>query len=188
MTIQTQRPRWTPNPDGQRVLPIVPEEIEDFEREVKRFRDGEWEENQFMAFCLKQGVYGQRQADQQMVRVKAPFGGLTADQMDALGKIAELKQRAARASVTGSKAYNPGWHLAMDLRSLLTVSEAIARSAAERTESRGGHTRDDYQESDPEWGKWNLSLSQNADGSMKLEKTPLLEIPADLAALIEEAG
>ncbi|MCH8816592.1 MAG: nitrite/sulfite reductase [Chloroflexi bacterium] len=89
MTIQTQRPRWTPNPDGQRVLPIVPEEIEDFEHEVKRFRDGEWEENQFMAFRLKQGVYGQRQADQQMVRVKAPFGGLTADQMDALGRVAE---------------------------------------------------------------------------------------------------
>ena len=107
---------------------------------------------------------------------------------EALGKIAELKERAERASVTGSKAYNPGWHLAMDLRSLLTVSEAIARSAAERTESRGGHTRDDYQETDPEWGRWNLSLSQNADGSMKLEKTPLLEIPADLAALIEEAG
>ncbi|MCH7809897.1 MAG: fumarate reductase/succinate dehydrogenase flavoprotein subunit [Chloroflexi bacterium] len=105
----------------------------------------------------------------------------------ALGKIAELKQRAANAGVTGSKAYNPGWHLAMDLRSLLTVSEAIARSAAERTESRGAHTRDDYQETDPEWGKWNLSLSQNADGSMKLEKTPLLETPADLAALIEEA-
>lgn len=89
MTIETQRPRWTPNPDGQRVLPIVPEEIEDFEREVKRFRNGEWDENQFMAFRLKHGVYGQRQADQQMVRVKAPFGGLTADQLDALGKIAE---------------------------------------------------------------------------------------------------
>ena len=107
---------------------------------------------------------------------------------EALGKIAELKERAMRAGVTGSKAYNPGWHLAMDLRSLLTVAEAIARSAAERTESRGGHTRDDYQETDPEWGKWNLSLSQNADGSMKLEKTPLLEIPPDLAALLEEAG
>ena len=89
MTIQTQRPRWTPNPDGQHVLPIVPEEIEDFEREVKRFRAGEWDENQFMAFRLKQGVYGQRQPDEQMVRVKAPFGGLTADQLDALGKIAE---------------------------------------------------------------------------------------------------
>ena len=107
---------------------------------------------------------------------------------EALGKIADLKGRAAKANVTGSKAYNPGWHLAMDLRSLLTVSEAIARSAAERTESRGAHTRDDYKETDPEWGKWNLSLSQNADGSMKLEKTPLLEMPADLAVLLEEAG
>ncbi len=107
---------------------------------------------------------------------------------EALGKIAELKERAARASVTGSKAYNPGWHLAMDLRSLLTVAEAIARSAIERTESRGGHTRDDFRETDPQWGKWNLSLSQAADGSMKLEKTPLLEVPADLAALLEEAG
>ena len=107
---------------------------------------------------------------------------------EALGKIAELKERAARASVTGSKAYNPGWHLAMDLRSLLTVAEAIARSAIERTESRGGHTRDDFRETDPQWGKWNLSLSQDADGSMKLEKTPLLEVPADLAALLEEAG
>jgi succinate dehydrogenase / fumarate reductase flavoprotein subunit len=107
---------------------------------------------------------------------------------EALGKIAELKERAGRASVTGSKAYNPGWHLAMDLRSLLTVAEAIARSAIERTESRGGHTRDDFRETDPEWGKWNLSLSQDADGSMKLEKTPLLEMPADLALLLEEAG
>jgi len=106
----------------------------------------------------------------------------------ALGKIAELKERAAKAGVTGSKAYNPGWHLAMDLRSLLTVAEAIARSAVERTESRGGHTRSDYPETDPEWGKWNLSLSQNADGSMKLEKTPLPEMPAELATLFEEAG
>jgi len=106
---------------------------------------------------------------------------------EALGKIAELKERAAKASVTGGKAYNPGWHLAMDLRSLLTVAEAIGRSAVERTESRGGHTRNDYPETDAEWGKWNLSLSQNADGSMKLEKTPLPEMPADLATLFEEA-
>jgi succinate dehydrogenase / fumarate reductase flavoprotein subunit len=106
---------------------------------------------------------------------------------EALGKIAELKERAAKAGVTGSKAYNPGWHLAMDLRSLLTVSEAVARAAAERTESRGGHTRNDYPETDPEWGRWNLSLSQNADGSMKLEKTPLPQMPEDLAKLFEEA-
>jgi sulfite reductase beta subunit-like hemoprotein len=87
-TIETQQPKWTPNPDGQRVLEIRPGEIEDFEREVERFRNGEWEEAQFMAYRLKQGVYGQRQADQQMMRIKAPFGGLTADQLDVLGKVA----------------------------------------------------------------------------------------------------
>jgi sulfite reductase beta subunit-like hemoprotein len=88
LTTETQKPRWTPNPEGQRVLEVRPGEIEDFEREVKRFRNGEWEEAQFMAYRLKQGVYGQRQADQQMMRIKAPFGGLTADQLDVLGKVA----------------------------------------------------------------------------------------------------
>jgi sulfite reductase beta subunit-like hemoprotein len=88
LTTKTQKPRWTPNPDGQRVLPVIPEEIEDFERQVQRFRSGEFEEAEFMAFRLKQGIYGQRQPDEQMVRVKIPFGGLTADQMDVLGKIA----------------------------------------------------------------------------------------------------
>jgi succinate dehydrogenase / fumarate reductase flavoprotein subunit len=104
----------------------------------------------------------------------------------ALGKLDDLKARAEKAGVTGTRAYNPGWHLAMDLRSLLTVAEAIARAASMRTESRGAHTRDDYQATDPEWGKWNLSISQNPDGTMKLEKTPLPEMPAELAALFEE--
>ena len=67
-----------------RVIPILPEELEEFEHEVKRFQAGEWNtEHEFMAFRLRQGVYGQRQPDVQMVRVKAPFGGLTADQLDA---------------------------------------------------------------------------------------------------------
>ena len=105
----------------------------------------------------------------------------------ALGKLGEFRDRAERAGVTGSRAYNPGWHLAMDLRSLLTVAEAIARAARERTESRGGHTRDDFKETDAEWGKWNLALSRDADGSMKLEKAPLPEMPAELATLLEEA-
>ena len=78
------------------------------------------------------------------------------------------------------------WQKAMDLRSLLTVAEAIARAASERTESRGAHTRDDYTATDPEWGKWNLSISHNPDGTMKLEKTPLSQMPAELAALFEE--
>jgi succinate dehydrogenase / fumarate reductase flavoprotein subunit len=105
---------------------------------------------------------------------------------EALGKIAELRERAKSASVPGGKAYNPGWHLAMDLKSLLTVSEAIARAALTRTESRGAHTRDDYQATDPEWGKWNLSVTQTVDGTLNIEKTPLPEMPAELATLFEE--
>ena len=76
--------KWQPR--TQRVIEIIPEEIDDFETQVKRFRAGEWDETEFQAFRLKQGVYGQRQADAQMLRVKVPFGGLTADQLDALGE------------------------------------------------------------------------------------------------------
>ena len=78
---------WKPRIQG--VVEVLPEEIVDFEREVKRFQAGEWDPNEFMAFRLRQGVYGQRQPDAQMVRVKVPFGGLTADQLDALGDVAE---------------------------------------------------------------------------------------------------
>ena len=69
------------------VIEIRPEEIEDFDLQVKRFQAGEWDETEFQAFRLKQGIYGQRQPDAQMVRVKVPFGGLTAEQMDALGEV-----------------------------------------------------------------------------------------------------
>ncbi|MBI2855532.1 MAG: nitrite/sulfite reductase, partial [Chloroflexi bacterium] len=70
------------------ILPVLPEEIDDFEKEVERFVKGEWDPNAFMAFRLKQGVYGQRQPDVQMLRVKVPVGGLTAAQLEALGVIA----------------------------------------------------------------------------------------------------
>ena len=78
---------WKPR--AQRVIDVLPDEIDEFQEEVRRFQAGEWDANQFMAFRLRQGVYGQRQADTQMVRVKVPFGGLTADQLDALGVFAE---------------------------------------------------------------------------------------------------
>ena len=74
-------------PRAQRVIEVLPEEIDDLEKQVKRFQAGEWNETDFQAFRLKQGVYGQRQPDVHMVRVKAPFGGLTADQLDALGAV-----------------------------------------------------------------------------------------------------
>ena len=68
-------------------MPILADEIETFEEEVQRFRDGEWDTTEFTRFRLRQGIYGQRQPDRQMIRVKVPFGGLTAAQMDALGQI-----------------------------------------------------------------------------------------------------
>ncbi|MBI4297270.1 MAG: hypothetical protein HY676_01925, partial [Chloroflexi bacterium] len=70
------------------VIPYIPEEIDNFEREVKRFRAGEWEPDAFMALRLRQGVYGQRQPDAQMMRVKIPYGGLTAEALEALGEVA----------------------------------------------------------------------------------------------------
>ncbi|MBM3944430.1 MAG: nitrite/sulfite reductase [SAR202 cluster bacterium] len=94
----TQTKQWTPR--IQRVLPIVLEELDDFEAQVKRFRAGEWDPNQFMGFRLRQGVYGQRQPDSQMVRVKAPFGGLTADQLDAFGEFAKLYTPLRKGHVT----------------------------------------------------------------------------------------
>ena len=77
---------WKPRTQG--IIEVLPGEIDDFELQVKRFRAGEWDETQFQAFRLKQGIYGQRQPDAQMVRVKVPFGGLRADQLDALGEFA----------------------------------------------------------------------------------------------------
>ena len=80
---------WVPDPDRQRVMKVDAEEIDDFEAQKNKFKSGEWAETELMRFRLRQGVYGQRQPDRQMIRVKAPFGGLTADQMDVLGEVAE---------------------------------------------------------------------------------------------------
>ena len=104
----------------------------------------------------------------------------------ALEKIQVLKARAARAGVEGHRQYNPGWHLAMDLASLLTVSEAITLAALTRKESRGGHTRDDYPGTDADWGTKNVVIRQTAAGEMEVTTSPLPEMPAELKALFEE--
>ena len=87
-------------PDSSRVLEIRADEIDDFEEQVTKFQAGEWDPTQFMAFRLRQGIYGQRQPDVHMVRVKAPFGGLTADQLDALGEVAERFAPLGKGHVT----------------------------------------------------------------------------------------
>jgi len=106
---------------------------------------------------------------------------------EALAKVEQYRQRALHTVVEGNRQYNPGWHLAMDLRSLLTVSEAITRSASTRKESRGGHTREDYPDPDPEWGKLNVVTRQGKDGQMEVTTEPLPQMPPDLQELFQEA-
>jgi succinate dehydrogenase / fumarate reductase flavoprotein subunit len=104
----------------------------------------------------------------------------------ALERIEALKERVARLSVEGHRQYNPGWHLALDLPHMLTVSECIARAALERKESRGGHTRDDFPATDPEWAKVNLICTRGPDGTVALSRRPLPQMPPELAEIFEE--
>jgi succinate dehydrogenase / fumarate reductase, flavoprotein subunit len=110
----------------------------------------------------------------------------TADEMEqALKAISELRERAAKVTVEGHRQYNPGWHLALDLHNMLLVSECIARAALERTESRGGHTRDDFPATDYSWGTVNLHCLLGGEG-VAVERQALTPMPDDLRALFAD--
>lgn len=104
----------------------------------------------------------------------------------AISEIGMLKERAERVAVSGHREYNPGWHTALDLENLLTVSEAVARAARMREESRGAHFRDDFPEKSAEWGRYNIVISRGADGEMTLRRVAVPELPGELKAIIEE--
>jgi succinate dehydrogenase / fumarate reductase flavoprotein subunit len=104
----------------------------------------------------------------------------------ALEALVGLRERAARVGVGGNREYNNGWHTALDLDNLLIVSEAIARSAITRTESRGGHFRDDYPKQDPNFSTINVAVRRQADGSMQVTTIPIPAMPAELKQVIEE--
>ncbi|NUQ28964.1 MAG: FAD-binding protein [Acidobacteriaceae bacterium] len=103
----------------------------------------------------------------------------------ALSEIETLKERAARVHVEGSRLFNPGWHLVWDLHSMLTIAEAVTRSALARRESRGAHSRIDYPALDDAWGKKHNVVVRNA-GTMTLVEAPVLEMPDDLKQLLAE--
>jgi succinate dehydrogenase / fumarate reductase flavoprotein subunit len=105
---------------------------------------------------------------------------------EALTRIAGFKERAARVGVDGHREYHSGWHTAIDLRNLLAVSEAIARSAIERKESRGGHFREDYPDKVAEFATINMMVKQVAGGGMELTRIPIPPIPDHLKQVIEE--
>jgi succinate dehydrogenase / fumarate reductase flavoprotein subunit len=104
----------------------------------------------------------------------------------ALKVVGELKSRASTVGVGGNREFNPGWHTALDLRHLLTVSEAITRCAIARKESRGGHFRDDFPDKSNEFGGFNHIVKKGANGEMQLERAPIPEMPKELKQIIEE--
>jgi len=105
----------------------------------------------------------------------------------ALASLAEFKPRREKVGAAGGRTFNPGWHLALDLRNMLLVSECVAKAALERQESRGGHTRDDYPAMSAEWRRQNLICSVAADGSVSVGHQPLPAIRPDLLALFEKS-
>ena len=108
------------------------------------------------------------------------------EMLRALETIATLRQRAERVRVAGNRAFNPGWHTALELRNLLTVSEAVTRAALERNESRGAHFREDHPGKDAAAGKFNVVVRRGPDGAMQVARKPIPPLRADLRQIVEE--
>jgi len=107
------------------------------------------------------------------------------DVQRALGALEKFRQRLARVSVEGSRLFNPGWHLALELKSMLTVSEAVARSALVREESRGAHSRIDFPNLDPAWGSKNNIVRREGE-TMRLLQDSRTELPDELKQILAE--
>jgi succinate dehydrogenase / fumarate reductase flavoprotein subunit len=103
---------------------------------------------------------------------------------ESLKRLAELKERAKKVGAVGGRRYNPGWHLALDLRNMLLVSECTARSALEREESRGGHTREDFPNMDPKWRRINLICCLDGE-EIRVEHKPVPPMPPELLRLFD---
>ena len=108
------------------------------------------------------------------------------EMLRALEGLQKLLKRGQQVAVPGNREYNPGWHTALDLDNLLTVSEAIARAAVERKESRGAHFREDYPDKDAAAGKFNIVVRKGTDGSMQVRRQPLPDLPTELKQIIAE--
>jgi succinate dehydrogenase / fumarate reductase flavoprotein subunit len=105
---------------------------------------------------------------------------------EALAMVERLADAAQRTTVYGNREYNPGWHTALDLEHLLTVSEAITRAGLLRQESRGAHFRDDFPEKSAEWAKYNIAVRKGFDGTMQVERVPVVPLGEEQKAIIEE--
>ncbi|MPZ91990.1 MAG: fumarate reductase/succinate dehydrogenase flavoprotein subunit [Actinobacteria bacterium] len=157
-----------PEASANQTEEVAREALEPFER-----TDGE------NPYLLQQRLQDKMQALVGIIRVEDELK----KGLDALG---ELKQRAGRVTAEGNRLYNPGWHLALDLRSLLATSEAIALAALERKESRGAQTREDFPQTDPELGKINIVLRMK-NGEPYVDRSPLEPLPQDLRSVVERS-
>jgi succinate dehydrogenase / fumarate reductase flavoprotein subunit len=133
-----------------------------------------------------EGAYQVQYDLQDMMQDKVGIVRNEGAMQEALHALGDLWKRADRVRVEGNREYNPGWHTAMDLRNLLTVSEAVARCAVTRRESRGAHFREDYMDKDAEWAKVNLVVKRAEDGSMQVSTRPVPDMPEEFKQIIKE--
>ena len=151
------------------------EELADAERVALAPLSGDGEEN---PYTLHQDLQDVMQRLVGIIR--------TGEELEeAIKLLDELKKRVRGVSAEGGRRYNPGWHLAIDLHNMLLISEAVARAAVERKESRGGHAREDYPIPDPHWAKLNIVCREVGEG-IEISAQPLPEMPGELTELFEE--
>jgi succinate dehydrogenase / fumarate reductase flavoprotein subunit len=108
------------------------------------------------------------------------------EMLEALERIQELAARSERVSVDGNREYNSGWHTALDLHNLLTVSQIVALAALERKESRGAHFRDDFPAKDDKFGTFNIVVRKSADGKIQLTRDTIPSMREDLKQIVQE--
>jgi succinate dehydrogenase / fumarate reductase flavoprotein subunit len=133
-----------------------------------------------------EGPYRIQHELQELMQDKVGIVRREAEMTEALAGIEALVDRAAAVGVTGNREYNPGWHTAVDLGSMLTCSEAITRAALMRKESRGGHFREDFPDKVKEFGTFNIVCRKGEDGRVAVSRQPIPEMRPDLKKIIEE--
>jgi succinate dehydrogenase / fumarate reductase flavoprotein subunit len=132
------------------------------------------------------GAYQLQFELQDLMQDKVGIVRTESEMLEAIEGIQALKEKAKQVSAPGNRQYNPGWHTALDLKNLLTVSEAVARAAILRKESRGAHTRDDFPEKDDRFSSFNYVLRKGSDGEMQATEVPIPEMPGELKQIIED--
>ena len=132
---------------------------------------------------------GPYQIQQELQNRMQALVGIVRNQRDleeGLEAVLSLKKRAGRVGAPGNREYNPGWHTAIDLHNLMMVSEAVARGAAERKESRGAHFREDYPSKEENWGRTTLVVKKGGDGEMTVSRDSIPPMPGELQQIVEE--